>query len=129
MAYGSAIAAQFAASAESTYGTRVVPDHFFEFPSEGIKLGQDYIKAKGLRLNQRVQRGDRVVANKKGAAGPISFEVGSKSFGLFYKQMFGASAITTPGGGTLSRLHTYTLADPTGQSMSMQVGRPDVNGT
>lgn len=128
MAIGSAIAAQFGAVAEVTYGTRVVPTSFFEFPSESLKLQQEYIKSKGLRSNQRVQRGDRIIANKKGAGGDVTFEVGSKTFGLLWKHIFGTSVITTPGGGTLTRRHTYDLGDPLGLSMTMQVGEPDVSG-
>src|SRR6267142_2759337 len=105
MAIGSAIAAQFGAAAESTYGTRVAADHFFEFPSESIKLQQGFIKSKGLRANQRVQRGDRIIANKKGASGNVSFDVGNKTFGLLWKQIFGASVITTPMSATNTRRH------------------------
>jgi hypothetical protein len=42
--------------------------------------------------------------------------------------MLGAVAISTPTGGTATRDHLHTLADPFGQSLTVQVGRPDVAG-
>src|SRR5690242_20276050 len=99
MAGRAGIAAQFGIAAETTWGTRAAPDHFYEFVKEGLKLDQDWIKSKAL-TTRRVQRSNRTVRNKKGADGDVSLEHANKGMGLLWKHMLGAVAITTPGGAT-----------------------------
>lgn len=111
------------------YGDYVAPTRFLEFVSEDIKVNLGHIESKSLRKSNRVLRSDRRIANKIGAAGSIELEVANKGFGLIFKHLLGSVAITTPGGATLTRLHTHTLGDNWNQSLTTQVGRPDVNGT
>src|SRR5487761_1382902 len=120
---------QFGYAAETgNYGTYLAPDHFVEIVSEALALQVDRISSSGIRAGSRVARSDRWVANKKGAAGNLSFEVASKGFGLMLKHWLGAVATTVPVGGTTSKTHTATIADMTGLSLTLQVGRPDNTG-
>lgn len=129
MAIRSGLAAQLGVAAETTYGTGVTVDHFYEFNSESLALTIERIESAGLRANNRVLRSDRFVAGKKSVEGEIEAEIQSKGFGLLFKAALGASSISTPSGATLARLHRHTLADPYGQSYTIQVGRPDTSGT
>lgn len=142
MALRSGLQAQLGAVDETTYGTRVVSDHFYEFSEEGLSYDISRVVAAGLAGSgggdNSVKRTDRWAAGRKSAGGTISFNptgdaptgVMTKTFGLWFKHIMGANpTITTPGGGTLTRDHAYNLADPFGKSLTVQVGRPDVSGT
>ncbi len=111
------------------YGDIVTPARFLEFTDESLKADQPRIQTSGLRSANTVQRVDRQTVNKKGAGGDVSFEHADRGMGLLWKHALGASAITTPGGATNARDHTYTLADPTGKSLTFQKGVPDSFGT
>lgn len=128
MATPSGISAQFGLANESTYGTGVTPTRFHEINKENIKLVRTQMESKSLRSGNRVLRQDRQAVNRKGAAGSVELEVQSNGFGLLMNHMFGAAAITTPAGATLTRKIRSVLTDPTGLFFTAQVGRPDVSG-
>jgi hypothetical protein len=129
MAIRSGLASQLGMVAESTYGTAVTVTRFLEMVTEGLKLNIERVESKALRAGNRVLRTDRWAPNKKGAEGDLELEVASKGFGLLFKHMLGAVNITTPGGATLARLHTHTVADLYGSSLTVQIGRPGTGGT
>jgi hypothetical protein len=118
--------AQVGFAAETTYGTYVVPTRFLEATSFPLKYEIERIESAGLRAGTRVQRSAMWAPGTKGVSGSIEFEVPNKQFGLIFKHMLGAVAITTPGGATATRKHSHTLADPTGQSLTIQGGVPDI---
>lgn len=111
----------------SGYGAGGTVTRFLEIESETLANSINQVESSAVRANSRFLRTDRWALNRKGAAGDVSFEVMNTGFGLLFKQLMGASAITTPSGASLTRLHTYTCADMTGQSHYVQVGRPDTN--
>ncbi len=112
------------------YGDPVVVARFLEFRSEGLKLNVDHVESAAIRSGNRVLRSDRQAVNRKDATGPLVHEVANKGFGLWLCEMLGKDAtITTPGGATNTRLHTHTIGDPYNRSLTVQVGKPDVNGT
>lgn len=129
MAIRSGLASQLGWAAETTYGTGVTPDHFAQHVGFDVKLKQDDIKSAAIRAGQQVLRSDQRVQNKIGAEGSVEFEARTKGLGLWHKMAWGASVITTPGGGTLTRRHSYSIADPYGLFMTVQGGVPDVGGT
>src|SRR5579859_5945570 len=131
MAIGSGLAGQLGVAEETTWNNRVTASRFYEFDNENVNLVQDFIQGVGLRPTQRIPRSDRRVTNKKGAAGSVSCAVLNKSFGLLLKHGLGiAPVITTPSGGTATRLQTFNApGDPTGKSLTMQIGTPDIGGT
>jgi hypothetical protein len=122
---------QIGFGAETTWGTAVTPTRFLAFNSENIKLDNPLMRSAGIKAgSSRVLGTDRVRANPKGASGDVNMEVGNKGMGLLYKHMFGASAgPVTPSGGTTTRDYEFTLADPTGLGLTVQVGRPSINNT
>lgn len=128
MSHRSGLGAQMGFAAEVTYGTYVAPTRFLEFNSESLVFNREKIRSAGIRRGSTVQRTGRWAVNKKGGGGPTVFEFADKGFGLLLKHAMGASVITTPGGATLARLHTYTLADLDNLSLTVQVGAPDTGG-
>jgi hypothetical protein len=129
MAIRSGIAAQLGISAETTWGTYIAPDHWYEFNEEDLALAIEPIESAGLRANNRVLRSDRWAQGQKRVEGSVTMEVPSKSFGLIAKHALGAASITTPSGATNARLHRHTLGDPYGLGLTVQVGRPGSDGT
>ncbi len=122
------VAAQLGVGEETTYGTPVTPNRFFEFVSESLKLDLERLESRGLRAGTRVLRSDRWRTGRRSVSGDIELEVNSKSQGLLWKHMLGSIATTTPSGATNTRDHTATPGDlPVG--LTVQVGRPDVGGT
>jgi hypothetical protein len=111
------------------YGDPVTVTRFLEFTDESLALTLDHIASTAIRTGNRLLRSDRRAANRKGAAGDVNWEVANTGFGLLFKHMWGSSVVSTPSNGVLTRDHTYTLADPTGKSLSVQVGRTSLDGT
>lgn len=129
MSIRSGLAAQLGAASETTWGTAVTPDHFYEFLSEDINLKVDRLESKGLRVNNRVLRTDRWAATQQRIEGKIDLEVPTKGMSLWLKNALGSTTITTPSGATNARLHRSVLGDPYGLGLTVQVGRPDSSGT
>lgn len=127
MAIGAGISGQVGMKAESTYGTPVTVDRFYEFLSEGIDIDILSIDAPMIG-GGRFLRNDRVKKVLRGARGPIEFVVLNKGFGLLFQHMLGQDTVT---GASANKTHTC-IPDALalqGKSMTVQVGRPDVNGT
>lgn len=131
MSYYSGIGAQLGVAEETTWSVRVAPTRFYEFDTANVKTAYTWAQGKGLRPGQRFQRSDRRVVTKKKVEGPFEIPFYTKQMGLLLKHAFGvAPVVTTPMGGTNSRLHTYSApGDPTGLGLSMQLGVPDSSGT
>jgi len=126
MAIRSGLAAQLGIAAETTFGTRVAPDHFYELVSESLKINKTRVPAKGIRASKLVQRTQRFRTVRTDVSGDVVLEVGSNNFGLLFKHCLGSAAQTADGTGFK---RTYTLGDTFGLSLTAQVGTPDTGGT
>ncbi|MCP3805374.1 phage tail tube protein [Allokutzneria sp. A3M-2-11 16] len=126
----SGLSAQIGCAEESTYGTPVTVDRFYEFRSESLAMSIERIESQALRPGTRLTRSDDWSSGQKSVGGDVSLELTNKSFGRLFKHMFGGLVTSQPNAGTdpTVYLHTFTLGDiPVG--MTWQVGRPDVSGT
>ncbi len=130
MAIGSGLASSLGWSAESTYGTYVAPTKWGEFNSEKLALSKKIIANEGLRGGARFGRVGRRVVTTKEATGSIDMDVSSKGFGVLLTHMLGTTTPTATlvaGTGSLYRqIHT---AGEMSRSLTMQVGRPQTDGT
>jgi hypothetical protein len=113
---------QLGVKAESTWGTAVTVDKFFEFNSESINLETGRVESSALRASQRVQRSDRFTPYILGAAGSIELDVLSKGFGFWLEQCLGAIATGTETDSTYT--HTGTVGTLLAQGFTLQVNRP-----
>ena len=121
------LSAQFGFATETgTFGSRTVPTRFLEIRDENVQLQIDRIESEGLKANRLVT--EHWIANKKGAAGPVNFEVGNKGFGLLLKHILGSVATVTPTGATNTRDHTCNLGAMDGLSETVQIVRPSEAG-
>lgn len=127
MAIGSGLSGQLGVKAESTYGTAVTVDRFYEFDSEGIEPDVATIDVQGIRAGSRFQRTDRTARIVRGYAGSITMPILNKNMGLLFQHAFGDDTITTITG--TARRHTITPADQAGKFLTLQMGKPSVDGT
>lgn len=124
MAVGAGVSAQASYVSESVYGTLVTTTKFVEFLSEGLKNdGGTRILSNGLRAGRLAHhRSARGVVH---IAGPIEMELPNVNVATWIKHMMGT--VVTTGAGPYT--HTYTPGDLLGDSMTVQIGKPDVAGT
>ena len=114
--------AQLGFKSESTVGTAVTVDKFLPFRSENIKNNIEYLDTQTLSARRTVRM---VVAGTKGVEGSITTELPNTTIATLLKHMFGTVGTT----GTGPYTHTYSPADLTGDSLTIQVGRPDQAST
>jgi hypothetical protein len=129
MAIGSGLAASVGIKKETTWGTRAVPDVFFEFISEGSVRNQRYLESRQLRAGRFFQSGPRRVLTTRDAEFSMSGEVPNQGFGHIIDLLHGNTVTPVQQGATTAYLQTHNLTgDPT-KSITAQVGKPDVGGT
>lgn len=126
MALRSGLAAQLGLAAETTFGTRVTPDHFYELVSESMKLNRTRVPAKGIRPSKLMNRSQRFRTTKVDVTGDFVVECQSCSYGLLFKHMLGSASAVADGAGWK---RTYTMGDTYGLSLTAQVGKPSTDGT
>lgn len=108
---------------ESTYGVAVTPTRAYEFNSEGIEESFGRVESEALRTGQFVSRSDRWTPYFQGAAGSLQMDVLTKGFGVWLKHMLGGISSGTVGADG-EYVHTATMADLFGKSLTVQVNRP-----
>lgn len=126
----SGLFSQLGAKKESTYGTRVVPDHFIEFNDENFQCDQRYFTSRQLGAASTFSRGSRRVATTRDATGTINMEVPSKGFGFWLDLLHGNTVTPVQQAATTAYLQTHPIGlSAPDKSATIQVGRPDTGGT
>ena len=114
---------QLAVKDESTYGTAVVVDRFFEYESESIEESEGRTEGDPLRVGSGFVRNDRFTPYFSGASGSVQLAVMTKGFGWWLKHMLGASSTAGPAE-TVVYTHTGVEGELYGDSFTLQVNRP-----
>lgn len=118
--------------AETTYNTPPTVTNFLELASESIRPNYPIITGTGFRPGQRAVRSDRVARpGMHGGAGSISFQPltkGGNALSRWLALALGAVSSTTTTTDSVYT-HTGTYGDLLGDSVAVQVGRPDTGGT
>lgn len=112
---------------ETTVGTAVTPDKFYEFNSESLTFNQEYIESAGIRKGRNTLTKRR--PGRKGVEGDIVMELVNKGQGTWWKHALGSVTTSTPGGATNARDHLCKVASLLGDSLTIQVGREDYAGS
>lgn len=114
---------QLGAKAETTFGTPVTVDRFYEFlGGESLERQQTVIMPDGLRPSIRTKLGaNRRKLVRQWGAGSIPMEVATTGFGLWFKQALGGATVSQYGANAVY-LHTYTPGDLGGKSLTIQKG-------
>lgn len=121
MAARTGIAAQAGIAAETTWGTEVTVNVFLPLVSEGIQRAEDHTISKAIRVGRYVLSSEQWNGGVIEVGGPIAFELDNKNVRVLFKSMFGSESTNSP--------WTYTPDDLTGDSFTLQLGRPDTGGT
>lgn len=128
MVIGSGLGGQIGFADESTYGTYATPARFLEFNSESLKADVVHVESRGIGTGRWLKSG-RHKEYSKGANGSIELDVMTKGFGLLFEHMLGSYANTVVAGAERRGRSTPDANGKAGQSLTIQVGRPDVGGT
>jgi len=114
--------AQIGFVSETVVGTFVTPTKFLPFKSESIKANIEYVNTETLSARRTVRITKRTTTSVEGS---ITTELANTTLATLLKHMFGT--VGTTGAGPY--VHTYSPSDLTGDSLSVQVGRPASTGT
>lgn len=127
MPIGSGLAAQIALKKETTYGTRVAPDLFYEFESEGGVRNQKFLVSRQLRSGRTFQSSSRRVATTRDAEVSINGEVPNKGFGSILDLGHGNTVTPVQQAATTAWLQTHNWTNDPSKSATIQAGKPSVN--
>ncbi len=113
-----------------TVGTAVTPVTTYEILSETFMFNPTFLEGQGLKVGQAYPRASRSITSRLDVNGGMVLEHGDRGhLGLQWKHAIG-SAIATPTvvlGTAYKQIHTPGIK--TGLSQTVQVGRPQTNGT
>jgi len=131
MAIPSGLASFLGAKRESVYGTYVAPDLYFEFDSESLTRQPTFLTSTGLRSGRMAAPISRHKQTTSTAGGGLTMKVPTKGFGRFLDLLHGNTVTPAQQAATIAYLQTHNigLTAPSGKSLSMQIGKPDVAGT
>lgn len=121
MAIRTGIAGQIGFKAETTVGTAVTVDSFVPLVSEGIKRKEKWTESAGIMPSRLVQLSNQWQSGEVDIDGPITLELYTATMRPLLKAMFGTETGAGP--------YTYTPGDLWGNSLTVQFGRPGMNGT
>jgi hypothetical protein len=124
MATPSGLSGQFGYRTETTPGTPVAVDKFLPVTSAAVTQDIERLDSMGLRAGRLVtatwKSGSRTIS------GTIEMELWNVDIATLFRHMFGAVDTT---GASAPFTHTYTPGDLVGDSLTIQVGKPDIAGT
>lgn len=123
---------QFGMKKETTYGTPVTVDRFYEVLSDtSHNLDPMRISGVGLRSGSAVQRSARVVAGVGKGTVTVKAEIQSKGMGVLLESICGSFAVANVAGSTYQGWGKPTRTTPFANSYTIQVGVPrlDASGT
>ncbi|MCI2421509.1 phage tail tube protein [Saccharopolyspora sp. K220] len=130
MAIPSGLDAQLMTGEESTYGTAVTVDRGYEFRSEALSLEAQRIESSAIRPGKRVLRSNRWFQGQRSVGGEITMELGTVSFGRWFKHCFGTVTTAQPDATNAPTVYQHTFTPgPLPPGLTVQVGRPDTAGT
>lgn len=120
---------QLGTAEESTYGTPVTVNRFYEvLPGESLDRNQTIIQSRGLRPGIRHALGSRRALVQRSGGGTIPMEIATTDFGRWFKHMLGGTPSIAQQAATAAYLQTFTPgALPTG--LTIQKGVEQVDGT
>jgi hypothetical protein len=125
MPLGSGLAAQFGFVSETTYGTAVTVTKFLPLLNETLESQPERVESAGIVAGARVLKSEQWQPGFTKISGDVQLELYQQGTGTLFRHMFGSvTSSATAGNAT----HTFTPGDLTGQSMTVQIGRPQIGG-
>lgn len=113
---------------ESAVGTFEAPTRWPAFLKESLALSKKTVQAEELDGDLYLAKSGRAYTSHT-VDGTIELNARTQQLGLWLKHMIGSTPIVTKQGATNAYLQTHAPGDKQGKSLSVQVGRPQTNGT
>jgi hypothetical protein len=130
MGLASGLGSQFGLAKESTYGTVVTPDHFYEFDSESLTRQPTYQDSVGLRSGRTFQPAGRSVPTTRQAGGDVPMDVPTKGYGAILDHMHGLTVTPAQQGVTTAYKQTHLVGtSQPNKSATLQVNKPDASAS
>lgn len=124
MALDTSLAAQIGYAVETTAGTAVTVTRFLPLISDSVNQKIARLESKAIIAGARTWRSQQWQPGSIDIAGQVSHELYDRSIGMLLRACFGGVATTGAGPYT----HTFTPGDLTDDSLTMQIGKPDITG-
>jgi len=119
--------AQLGAKTETTYGTAVVVDKFFDYVSESAAFEQTRIESSSLRAQSRVITTDNWALGKQAIAGDFDMELRPKGHAFWLAHAIGAAVSTQPDAAGNPTVYKHTITPAAlPQSFTLQLAKPDI---
>lgn len=119
----------FGTGVESTYGTPVVADRWYEILSESLRRQQNVVASNGIRAGTRnLRRGSRRALTHRWGEGSVELEVASVGFSRWFEHMLGGTPTVVQQGATAAWLHTHEMGSLSGKALTIQKGLRDSAG-
>lgn len=125
MATGSGLDAQFGVKTETTVGTKITVDRFFDFNSSDLAFDPSYIEGSGIQAGRKFKSVNQAGIARKSAGGKIEIPVLQKGFGWFWKHFIGSTGTATQMGTEVAYEQIHTPGDLSGISFTAQIGKPE----
>jgi hypothetical protein len=109
---------------ETTVGTLVTVDKFLPVTAPEVEQEIERHDSQGIRAGRLITAAWKPGSHTIG--GTIETELWNTDIATLFRHMFGAVQVAT---NSSQWNYTYTPADLTGESMTMQVGKPAIDGT
>lgn len=130
MPLASGLGSQFGLALETTYGTVVTPNKFYEFDSESLNLDPTYQEGVGLRAGRIVQPASRTIMTTRQAGGQVPMDVPNKLFGSIVNLMHGLTVTPVQQAATAAYKQTHSIGtSQPNKSATLQFNKPQANAT
>ena len=125
MTLASGQAAQLGFAIETTAGTPVTPSQFVPLVDESIVATLGRLDSPAIIAGRRALDSDMWNGGNHDFAGDLGLELYTRGVTSLFRSMFGA--VNTTGAGPYT--HTFTPGDLSDDYLTVQVGRPSLDGT
>jgi hypothetical protein len=125
MPLASGLGASLGLAKETTYGTVVTPNRFFEFDSESLALDPTYFDPVGLRSNRLFAPSSRMRKTTRQAGGGTTLDAPTKQFGAVFDLMHGLAVTPVQQAATPAYLQTHAVGtSQPNKSATIQIDKP-----
>lgn len=114
---------------ETTFGTAVAVDRFYEFTNESFDYDKTVVQGAGLRVGGRVARSGRRVIAKTMGKGDLEVELTTKGLGTLLQCAMGAGSSALVSGSTYQQLFTLGATNANLPSATIQKGVVNAAGS
>jgi hypothetical protein len=129
MAIGSGLGVTFGIGAETTYGTYATPTRWFPIEDEKFDVDRKFSEAKAIVGGSLVRQAAQTVLLNEVVKGSVKLPLVNSGIGLLLESVLGSMSAPAQQATTAAYQSVGSLSSTVGKSYSVQIGRPQTNGT